>query len=159
MKKLLENTRFLVLGVVLAAFLLFLAALGWSLFETGRTILYLMTAYKGIAYTIASFVQLMDMYLIVLVLYIFTVAVYELFVGDLDLPDWLNVHDFDQLKSLLSNVVVLIAAVSFLKLFLDRIGAMETLLYGIGVAVVSVVLIFYRQHGKGAKAKVPSPHD
>lgn len=159
MKRLLENTRFLVLGIVAGSLLLCLAALGWSLFETGRTILGIVKDYKGVAYTIASFVQLMDMYLIVLVLYIFTVAVYELFVGDLDLPDWLNVHDFDQLKTLLSNVVVLIAAVSFLKLFLDRIDPMATLLYGLAVAAVSAVLILYRKHGKEPRTKVPSPHD
>jgi len=107
----------------------------------------LFTQYKGASGTIASFVQMMDIFLLVAVLYIFTVSMYELFIGELDLPQWLVVHNFDELKTILSNLIILIGAVSFLKYFLERNDPASTLLYGLAVGIVSYVLILYRNHG------------
>ncbi|MBA3873495.1 MAG: YqhA family protein, partial [Anaerolineae bacterium] len=105
---------------------------------------------------IVSFVQLMDIFLLVAVLYIFTVAMYELFIGELELPKWLVIHNFDELKTILSNLIILIGAVSFLKYFLERNDPASTLLYGLAFGIVAYVLVLYRSHGHD---DVPSePH-
>jgi uncharacterized membrane protein YqhA len=149
MKRLLENGKYLILVVVIVSLALCLASLVWGIYEAVNVVINLFTNYKGVTATIGSFVQLMDIFLIVAVLYIFTVAMYELFIGELDLPQWLAVHNFDQLKAILGNMVVLIMAVAFLKYFLERNDPVATVLYAVGVAVVALTLILYRRHEPG----------
>lgn len=147
MKKLLENSKYLILVVILASLFATMVAVLWGLYETALMIYNLLTQYKGASSTVASYVQLMDNFLLIAVLYVFTVAIYELFIGELDLPKWLQIHNFDQLKSILSNLIVLIGAVSFLKYFLERNDPVSTLLYGLAFGIVAYVLILYRKHG------------
>ena len=115
MKKLLENSKYLILIIVIASLVATVLAVLWSLYETVVVVYNLLFQYKSASNTIVSFVQLMDIFLLVAVLYIFTVAIYELFIGELELPKWLLIHNFDELKTILSNLIVLIGAVSFLK--------------------------------------------
>jgi len=147
MKALLEKSRYLVLLIVISSFVATVAATVWGVYETVQVLVVLFTKYKDASSAVGYFVQLMDIFLMAAVLYIFTVAMYELFVDELDLPKWLLIQNFDQLKTILSNLVVLILAVSFLKYFLERNEPLSTLLYGLAVAVVAYALILYRQHG------------
>jgi uncharacterized membrane protein YqhA len=147
MRVLLENGKYLILIMVVASFVSTVLAVIWGIYEMAVVVYNLFVSYKNASNTIASFVQLMDIFLLVAVLYIFTVAMYELFIGELDLPKWLIIHDFDELKTILSNVIVLIGAVSFLKYFLERNDPVSTLIYGASIGIVSYVLILYRKHG------------
>ncbi len=147
MKALLENAKYLILAIVFVSLASTVMALIWALYETVNLVINLFTNYKSPSGTVGSFVQLMDIFLLVMVMYIFTVSVYELFIGDLKLPDWLTIHTLDELKTLLSNMIILIGAVSFLKYFLERNDPVTTLLYAVAVAVVSFALILYRRHG------------
>lgn len=147
MKALLEKSRYLVLLIVISSFVATVAATVWGVYETVQVLVVLFTKYKDASSAVGYFVQLMDIFLMAAVLYIFTVAMYELFVDELDLPKWLLIQNFDQLKTILSNLVVLILAVSFLKYFLERNDPLSTLLYGLAVTAVAYALILYRQHG------------
>ena len=146
MKKLLENGKYLMSIIVISLLLSTILAVVWSVYETVVVFYNFITQYKSATSTIVSFVQLMDIFLLVAVLYIFTVAIYELFIGELELPKWLVIHNFDQLKAILSNLIVLIGAVSFLKYFLERNDPASTLLYGLAFGIVAYVLILYRHH-------------
>jgi uncharacterized membrane protein YqhA len=46
-----------------------------------------------------------DAFLIAIALYVFTVSIYELFVADLNLPDWMIAHNLDELKAKLSGII------------------------------------------------------
>jgi len=155
-KSLLESSRHLILVIVLASLVLTVVAIGWALWETVQLVIAVVTQYKGVSSTLVGFVQLLDVYLVVAVLYIFTVALYELFIDDLNLPGWLQLHNFDELKTVISNMVVLIAAVSFLKLFLEKTDPLATLLYGLALTVVAMALIQYRRHTREDTASDPS---
>jgi uncharacterized membrane protein YqhA len=155
-KSLLESSRHLILVIVLASLVLTVVAVGWALWETVQLVITVVTQYKGVSSTLVGFVQLLDVYLVVAVLYIFTVALYELFIDDLNLPGWLQLHNFDELKTVISNMVVLIAAVSFLKLFLEKTDPLATLLYGLALTVVAMALIQYRRHTREDTASDPS---
>ena len=155
-KSLLESSRHLILVIVLASLVLTVVAVGWALWETVQLVITVVTQYKGVSSTLVGFVQLLDVYLVVAVLYIFTVALYELFIDDLNLPGWLQLHNFDELKTVISNMVVLIAAVSFLKLFLEKADPLATLLYGLALTVVAMALIQYRRHTREDTASDPS---
>lgn len=90
-----------------------------------------------------KFISVMDIHLISVVLYIFAVGLYELFVGKLQLPEWLKVGSIDQLKSKLASVIVLILAITFTKNLVEWKNPLDTLLFGLAVSAVIAVLILY----------------
>ena len=146
MKKLLENSKYLIFITVIALLCTTVLAVVWGVYETIVVFYSFITQYKSASSTIASLVQLMDIFLVTAVLYIFTVSLYELFIGELDLPKWLVIHNFDELKTILSNLIILIGAVSFLKYFLERNDPASTFLYGLAFGIVAYILILYRRH-------------
>ncbi len=90
-----------------------------------------------------KFISVMDIYLLSVVLYIFSVGLYELFVGKLNLPEWLKIESIDDLKAKLANVIILILAITFTKNLVKWESPIDTLLFGIAAAIVIFALIFY----------------
>jgi uncharacterized membrane protein YqhA len=89
-------------------------------------------------------IQLVDAILIAVVLYIFAVSVYELFVSDLALPDWMVVHNLHELKVKLSSVIVLVMAVRFVEhLFEEHAAPLDAVYYAIATALVAAALIAF----------------
>jgi uncharacterized membrane protein YqhA len=85
----------------------------------------------------------MDIHLLSIILYIFSVGLYELFVGKLNVPEWLRITDIDQLKAKLASVVILILAITFTKKLVEWKNPVDTLLFALAIAVIIAVLIFY----------------
>ncbi len=109
------------------------------------TIYLALTKPEGIDPTVLStkFISVMDIHLLSIVLYIFSVGLYELFVGKLNVPDWLRITDIDQLKAKLASVVILILAITFTKKVVEWKNPLDTLLFGISIGIIIGVLIFY----------------
>ena len=53
----------------------------------------------------------MDTFLIATGLLVFSVSLYELALGELNLPDWMLAHNLHELKSKLSSIIILVMAV------------------------------------------------
>lgn len=96
---------------------------------------------------IVALIQLLDAFLIAIALLIVSTSLYELFVGDLNLPDSLVARDFNQLKAKLSNVIILVMAVTFLERLVNWKNGLETMYFGIAVALVSAALIAFSYLG------------
>ena len=60
-------------------------------------------------------VQVIDGFLIAAGLLIFALGLYELFIGDIELPQWLVIQDLDALKAKLAGIIVMVIAVTFLE--------------------------------------------
>jgi uncharacterized membrane protein YqhA len=86
---------------------------------------------------------LMDKFLIAAGLYIFAAAMYELFIGDLTLPAWLVVHNIHEIKTLLSSIIILVLAITFLEHVIEWSNPQGVLQMGIGIAVVIAALIAF----------------
>jgi uncharacterized membrane protein YqhA len=84
---------------------------------------------------------MMDTFLIGTVLFIFSIGYYDLFIGKVNTPDWLVIDDLGKLKAKLSDVIVLFMAIKFLDKLLQSTNALDTLLYAVGIAIVSLALI------------------
>jgi uncharacterized membrane protein YqhA len=98
---------------------------------------------------LVSFILILDIFLIGAVLFVFAASLYELFIGDLDVPEWLKIKSIDQLKSKMIALVVLVMGITFLEHLVDWVNAQATELFGIAIALVSLVLVFlYRSGGK-----------
>ncbi len=99
--------------------------------------------YRDTAILSTKFIAVMDIHLLSVILYIFSVGLYELFVGELKVPEWLKIESIDQLKAKLASVIILILAITFTKNVVKWKDPVETLLFGIAIAIVVGVLIFY----------------
>lgn len=121
------------------------AAFIWGSIQAVTTIIDLINANGKDPTAAVNFIALMDKFLIATALYVFGVSLYELFIADVALPDWLVVHDLHDLKTKLSSVVILVMATTFLEHLLDWENPSDTLLFGIAIALVSATLIAFNR--------------
>ena len=108
---------------------------------------------KGLKTAAVQFIELVDVFLLATVLYIIGVGLYELFIGELDMPDWLVITSLDDLKVKLISVVVTVLSVLFLGLVVSWDGEKNLLIPGAAIAlVIGALTLFLAQQGK-KKAK------
>jgi len=138
-KRLFAATRYIALIGVVFGLLASLAAFGWGASKTIGVVVRLIQGNS--AGTAVALVQVMDGFLIAAGLLIFALGLYELFIGELDLPDWLTIRNLDALKSKLAGVVTMVMAVAFLERLETAAEPREILYSGVAVALVSTALI------------------
>jgi uncharacterized membrane protein YqhA len=94
--------------------------------------------------TIVEVLTAVDAILLGTVLLVIGYGLYELFVDTrLEVPEWLEVRDLDDLKSKLIGVVVAIIAVVFVGVFVDVNRAADVVSYGVGAgALVAGLALF-----------------
>ena len=140
MKWLVEKSRYLALfsvfGLLAGAFL----SLFWGLFKTFETFKLTFTHYADGDYKLISLFDCLDSFLVSAALLVLGISLYELFIGELDVPDWMLVKDLNELKAKFTFVIVPVLAVKFVEKLLQSENALETLYYGIAVALVSASL-------------------
>ena len=84
--------------------------------------------------------EALDSFLVAVALLVISVSLYELFIGGLKVPDWMLVKNLDELKAKFGSVLIPIMAVKFVQKLLQSENSLETLYYGIAVALVSFAL-------------------
>jgi uncharacterized membrane protein YqhA len=135
-----SSTRHLALAGVVFGLVAALAAFTWGGVKT--VLLVIKLGHGELDGMAMGLVQIMDGFLIAAGLLIFALGLYELFVGDIALPQWLIIKDLDALKGRLAGVLVMVLAVAFLER-LENAGETRGILdAGIGVALVSAVLVW-----------------
>jgi uncharacterized membrane protein YqhA len=106
--------------------------------------------------TIVDVLTAVDAILLGTVLLVIGYGLYELFVDTrLEVPDWLQVRDLDDLKSKLIGVVVAIIAVVFVGVFVDSNRASDVVSYGLGAGalVAGLALFAYATRKDGSQKK------
>ena len=149
----LEKGKYVILLAVVSTFLASVATFIWG---TVRMITNVVSLIAGLithegGHSGVQMIASLDSLLLAIVLYIFSVAIYELFFGKINVPDWLVIENLDGLKEKLASVIILILAVTFLEHLVEWKDAKETLMFGISIAAVLIALVFYMQHKKGEK--------
>ena len=149
LKRMLESSRYLVVIGVISSLVASLAVFLWGMAKTGAVVLGLLRTGGADPLTVVRLIELMDKFLIAVGLYIFAVGLYELFIGDLDLPDWLVIHDLHDIKSRLSQILILFMAVTFLEHLVEWKEPLATLYFAVAITLVMGALIaFNRVVGK-----------
>jgi uncharacterized membrane protein YqhA len=108
--------------------------------------------------TIVDILTAVDAILLGTVLLVIGYGLYELFVDTrLEVPEWLQVRDLDDLKSKLIGVVVAIIAVVFVGVFVDSNRAADVVSYGLGAGalVAGLALFALATRKESAKPKAP----
>lgn len=147
MKNVLRASRYLVLIAVVSSLAASGAAFFWGAYKTVLVILSLVTSAGKDPLAAIALIELMDTFLIAVALFIFSVGMYELFIEELELPSIVAIQSLHDLKAKLSSVIVLVLAVTFLKLLVERQDPQGTLFIGIAVAVVTTALIAFSHYG------------
>lgn len=89
-----------------------------------------------------EFIEMIDIFLIGVILLIVGLGLYQLFIDEnIELPDWLAVHNLDQLKHKLIGVVSVVLGVTFLTAAADWEGGHDILYLGAAIALVLFALV------------------
>ena len=148
LKSLLNGSRFLVLAAVVGslagAAALFIYGLVDTVVVIARTIATGEVSTVGAKQLMLYFIEIFDLFLLGTVMLIMALSLYELFFdSDLKLPARLEIHTFEDLKSNLVTVVIVVMAVTFLGQIVSWNGEAELFGFGVVVALVIAALNFY----------------
>ncbi len=148
MKQLLSQSRYLILIAVASTMIAALAAFIWGAYKTVIAVIHIASSFGSEAHGIGvELISIMDTFLIATALYIFAVGLYELFIGKLELPEWLVIHNLHDLKAKLSGVIILVMAVTFLEHLTQWRDAQATLMFGVAIGVAAAALIGFSHFG------------
>ena len=147
MVRILESSKYLVWIGIISLLLLAVAAFLWGALEVVNAI-WLIVSSRGQDPDIAvALLQVVDVFLISIALLVVAVSTYGLFLGDLNLPDWMMAHDLHELKGKLGGVIILIMVVKFVEKLIEWKDPQGTLQFGIAIAVISAALIAMNYFG------------
>jgi uncharacterized membrane protein YqhA len=144
-RRLLGMSRMLVLLAVVGSFissatLMFygvVRSVGIIVSLLGHTGDHLLTSEKYGKELIAQSIALVDMFLMGTVLFIVAAGLYQLFVDPRTaLPGWLRIRSLDDLKSLLTGVIIVALLVTFLGTAVSWSSGADILAFGLAVAAV-----------------------
>ncbi len=134
-------SRFIILipiiGLGLAALMLFIFG-GFNLiklvFETTLVYLGMLREHDTGLPIYVEIVEYVHTFLIGTVLYLTAVGFYQLFIGEIEFPRWLRIHDTETLETNLIGVTVVVLAINFMGLSFNKDGD-YLLRYGAGIAL------------------------
>jgi len=105
---------------------------------------------------VAGIIGAVDLYLIAVVMFIFSFGLYELFISDIDEASGQNgskllaIHNLDQLKDKIAKVIVMVLVVNFFQRVLHTSFAtpLEMMYFALSIAALAVGLYFLGKVGK-----------
>jgi uncharacterized membrane protein YqhA len=147
--RLLATSRYLIGIAVVGIFLGATALLAYGVLETFALVRAVLAAWLPAVVNSADLPPLLagiaavDAFLVAVVLYFIAVGLYQLSFHPLPLPEWLLVHDLDELEDKLAQVVVVVLGIAFLGQVVTWDGKRDLLGFGIATALVIGALSFH----------------
>jgi len=157
------NSRFVVLlavvfGLIGAIILFIVASMDiWQVaVNTYQVILHIVPHPKTFHEDIvAGIIGAVDLYLIAVVMFIFSFGLYELFISDIDQAEGKNgskllaIHSIDELKDKIAKVIVMVLVVNFFQRVLHTTFStpLEMLYFALSIAALAIGLNFLSKVG------------
>lgn len=159
------SSRFVVLFAVIfglvGAIVLFAVA-SFDIYDTAK---FVINTYVSHAHpenfhedVVGGIIGAVDLYLIGVVMLLFSFGLYELFISDIDVAKCdegndnkiLAIHSLDQLKDKISKVIVMVLVVGFFQKVghTQYVGALDMLYFALSITAVAVGLFFLGKVGK-----------
>ena len=116
--------------------------------------------------SIAEIVGVIDAYLLAIVLFIFSLGIYELFISQIDeiekggesddRPSWLAIHDLDDLKEKLAKVIIMILMVTFYEkvVQIEWVTPFDMILLAISIFLISLTFFYLGKSKHEPKPRV-----
>lgn len=150
MNRFMERTRYLVAAVSLALVALAVLDIGWGVARTVRFAWVLFdTATWTTSKPIAQALQVVDVLLVGTTILVVASGLWELFVSDIELPEWLAVASLRDLETKIADLVVIVVAIKYVERFIAGGDALDLLYEAAAILLVgSVLLALGRLKGK-----------
>ncbi|MGI2906727.1 YqhA family protein [Tolypothrix sp. VBCCA 56010] len=154
--RILASSRQLILLAVICSFIASVTVLLYGVIQTGNAILQVLheagVSSKGGKKLVVSLVEVIDLFLLSTVFYITALGLYELFIDDnINVPEWLEIHNIDDLKGKLISVIIVVLSVLFLGQAVTWSGDANFLTFGGSVALVIASLTYFLSAHKNYK--------
>ena len=159
MKWLIERSRYLPIISVFGMLFGSVAALFLGVMKTVKVVETALVSYQESEPTLYTLFEALDCFLVATALIVVAISLYELFIGGLEVPDWMLVSDLTELKAKFTFVIIPVMAVKFVQKILNYENAVDTFYYGAAIALVAFALTafnFVSIKEKEAKAKEES---
>lgn len=143
MKTILEQSKHLAWISIISLLVAAAFAFVWGAINTFDAVSLILTSTGRDPLITFYLIKLVDIFLIAITLFILAVSIYELFLGKLNLPEWMLAHNLAELKSKLSSVIILVMVIKFVEKFVEAKDAQTILFQAVSVALVSAVLIAF----------------
>lgn len=133
---------FIILGVVASlglSLLLFIVLVGRSALVVTEAPAAI-TSIKALKLLVVDCIEMADLALLAVALYITGIGLFELFIAPVPMPEWLTIRSLDDLKSKLVNIVVVALSVSFFGQVVTWDGVTNLLSLGVAIGVVVLAL-------------------
>ena len=137
MKWIIEKSRYVAYIGVLVLLVCSLTAYVLGVYETVKNVMAIALSEVKDDLALSALFDCLDIILVATALLVISVSLYELFIGELKVPDWMLVRDLGELKAKFSFVVIPVMSVKFLQKLLESENALDTLYYGIAIALVT----------------------
>jgi len=146
-------TRYFILAPITGLAIAAIVMTGVAVVDVFKLTKEAVTGHVEISTLVVGFIEVADIFLLAVVLYIMSVGLYELFIDDnLPLPGWLVIHDLEDLKEKLVGVVIVVLAVFFLGRVIESEHPIDILYLGVGISAVIGALAYFTSkvlaHGK-----------
>jgi len=156
LRSILGASRYLVIAAVVGSLFAALALFVYGFIETGVVIIDAIeraeVSSKGAKALALHFIEIVDLFLLGTVLLMIGLGLYELFIdANLNLPEWLHIRTFDDLKMKLVGVVIVVLAVLFLGQVVAWNGDRDLLGLGTAIALVIAALAYFLSTSRGGK--------
>ena len=142
--KVLGPARYIAIVAVVGLLATSVATFGWSV---ARTVLFISDLFEGKWRSddqVISLLKTIDTYLLALIQFIMVIGLYELFIGELDVPEWLRIDSLDDLKKTIVDILVIFVAVKGIEGLLKQKDPLDALTFVGGAASLILVLTLFR---------------
>jgi uncharacterized membrane protein YqhA len=141
MEWLVEKSRYLPLIGIFSMLVGSLAAFFVGAVKTFQVLQTAAAQYTEAEPTLYVLFEALDCFLVGTGLIVIAVGLYELFIGGLEVPDWMLVKSLDELKAKFVFVIIPVMAVKFVQKILKQDGdSLDTLYYGGSIAIITLAL-------------------
>lgn len=143
LRKVLGPARYIAIIAVLGLLATSVSTFGWSV---ARTVLFVSDLFEGKWRTdeqVIALLKTIDIYLLALIQFIMVIGLYELFIGELDVPDWLKIDSIDDLKKSIIDILVIFVAVKGIEGLLKQKDPLDALTFvGASSSLILVLTLF-----------------
>jgi uncharacterized membrane protein YqhA len=143
LSKILGPARYIAIIAVIGLLITSVATFGWSI---ARTVLFVDDLVQGKWRSdeqVVSLLKTIDTYLLALVQFIIVIGLYELFIGELDVPQWLKIDSLDDLKKSIIDILVIFVAVKGIEGLLKQKDPLDALTFvGASASLILVLTLF-----------------
>ncbi len=148
LKKIIASSRYIVAAAAVGAFIASLLLLVVALAQTISVVSQAVSNFRAVVTDPKELTLVLvtniDLFLLSAGFYIIALGFYELFVDDdIPLPNWLEINNFDDLKSNLVGIIIVVIAVAFLGQVIDWKGGSDIAYFGLAIGLVTASLTYF----------------